>query len=274
MILTFAALAAVLSVFFSRFIRFKDDGLNALTPLAVPKLEVIRVPFHPPSPQDAPSDINGAVMRGYNILMDTQTHAAAFIGNKLSCKNCHFQGGLTQGGQNGGISLVGIGAIYPKSLGIQGSIVDLVKRTNDCFERSLNGKPLHADNPEMLAILAYYQWISKGLPIYEDISWLGLAPLQSREKPDPQSGERIFGQKCVMCHGPSGQGTPAGPPLWGQESFSDGSGLAGVEKLAAFSRSNMPLGNPDLAIQDAMNVAAFIAGRPRPHFPKLKIGRD
>ena len=86
-------------------------------------------------------------------------------------------------------------------------ISDLLSRTNSCFEKSMNGKPLPLDSKEMIALVTYYQWISKGLPIYADIPWLGVQQLKSAHKPDHAKGQQVFAQKCFMCHGDNGEGT-------------------------------------------------------------------
>lgn len=79
-------------------------------------------------------------------------------------------------------------------------------------------------------------------------------------------------QKCAMCHGANGQGTLAAPPLWGKDSFNDGAGMAKLDNFSAFTHLNMPLGNPDLSIEDALDVALFVTTEPRPHFAE-KTGR-
>ena len=45
---------------------------------------------------------------------------------------------------------------------------------------------------------------------------------------------------------------------------------AKTANLAAFAHFNMPLGNPDLPVNDALDVAAFVAAQPRPHFTAAK----
>jgi thiosulfate dehydrogenase len=210
--------------------------------------------------------IRDAVLLGYNLMMETRKYAPKFVGNKLSCTNCHFHGGISQGGKNGGISLVGVAATYPKFRKRQDAAVDLVTRINDCFQRSMKGKPLPPDGKEMTAIITYYHWISKGLPIYADIPWLGLRRIESAHLPDPAKGKRVFVEKCAPCHGTVGQGTGIAPPLWGNDSFNDGAGMHKPQTLAAFAEENMPKGNPDLTVADALDVAAFVAKQPRPHF--------
>lgn len=281
-ILIFAVVGAGISIVFGRFVSFSDISsvvaASEKTDVAVQTGMATShaggaIAFNPPSVQDAPANIKDAVMLGHNILTDTGKYAGQYVGNKLDCSNCHFKGGMTQGGENGGLSLVGVGATYPQYKKRQNYAVDLVTRTNDCFQRSMNGKPLPADSKEMIAIVTYYQWISKGLPIYADIPWLGVKHLKSAHKPDAAKGKQVFAQKCAMCHGDNGQGTPAAPPLWGNDSFNDGAGMHKLENLAAFAKGNMPKGNPDLTVENALDVAGFVTTRPRPHFTeKAKQG--
>jgi thiosulfate dehydrogenase len=274
LIVIFSLVGAGVSLIFSKFIKFSDiESIASIMPEKIVSQQGTSAkptngvfPFYPPSPQDAPTDIKEAVLLGFNILTNTQKYAARYVGNKLTCGNCHFKGGMTEGGKNGGLSLVGVGAAYPKFRKRQNFSVDLVSRTNDCFERSMNGSPLPADSKEMIAIVTYYQWISKGLPVYADIPWLGLPPLKSDHKPDQTKGEQVFAQKCFMCHGDNGQGTLAAPPLWGEDSFNDGAGMAKLDNFYAFTHFNMPLGNPELSVEEALDVAEFVITRPRPHY--------
>jgi cytochrome c peroxidase len=222
--------------------------------------------YNPPAPESAPAEIKDAVMLGYHILKETPKYAGAYVGNALACTNCHFNGGLTKGGKNGGLSLVGVGATYPAYKKREHYAVDLITRTNDCFERSMNGKPLPASSREMTAIVTYYQWISKGLPIYAEIPWLGLPLLKSSHRPNPGAGEKIMAHTCSMCHGSKGEGTPAGPALWGPNSFNNGAGMARLQDFAAFVHLNMPKGNPVLTEGQALDVAAYVTAQPRPHF--------
>jgi len=269
-----AIIGAGLSVFFSRFMNLSATGGNAapmsgpnvLPQAAPPQEDAAAVVYSPPSIQDAPESIREAVLLGYNLLLETGKYAPENVGNKLSCSNCHFKAGLTRGDKNGGLSLVGVGVTYPKYRKRQDYAVNLVTRTNDCFKRSMNGSPLPEESKEMTAIVTYYQWISKGLPVYGEIPWLGIKPLQSTHVPDKTRGEQLYGAKCSACHGKNGEGTAAAPPLWGDDSFNDGAGMHKPVNMAAFAHLNMPQGNPDLAVEDALDVADFVAAQPRPHF--------
>lgn len=65
------------------------------------------------------------------------------------------------------------------------------------------------------------------------------------------------------------------PPLWGDESFNIGAGMARTFTAAAFVKHNMPigfqerfpLGQGGLSDQDAVDVAEYFSHQPRPDFP-------
>lgn len=218
--------------------------------------------FNPPRPEDAPADMRDAVMLGYNIMLDTAKYAPQYTGNGLTCSNCHFNGGIARDG----IPLVGVAATYPKYRTRANFATDLVARTNECFERSMNGKPAPVTSREMQALQAYYAWISRGLPIYSTVPWLGVKRIKSDHMPNAELGATVFRARCTPCHGTDGQGSNVGPPLWGPKSFNDGAGMNKVEMLASFAFANMPRGAPGLSVDQALDVAAFITQQPRPHF--------
>jgi len=267
-ILLSAIVGAALSLIFSKSIRFSkvETPKPSATPSASVTEKTVSVSFNPPQPQEAPPDIRDAVMLGYNILMDTPKYAPQYIGNKMKCRNCHFEAGRMKDG----VSLVGVGAAYPRYRERHRDSVNLVMRTNDCFERSMNGRPLPSNSKEMNAIITYLHWISKGLPIYADIPWLGLKPFESAHQPSPTKGKEVYVQKCAACHGDNGQGTPIGPPLWGKASFNDGASMAQLAYFAAFTHKFMPQGNPQLTEEESIDVAAFATRQPRPHFVAKK----
>ncbi len=227
-----------------------------------PELRPDQVVFDPPRPQDAPADIRDGVMLGYHIMMDTQKYATDYVGNKLQCRSCHFDGGR----ERNTLSLVGVAAKYPKYRKRRQYVTDLVTRTQGCFQRSMNGRALPPEGRLMQALMAYYHWISKGVPIYAQVPWLGLKKLKSSHQPDMAAGERVFRAVCVRCHGLQGQGTAIAPPLWGPGSFNDGAGMHKLKNFAAFSHHFMPKSNPTLTVEQALDVAAFAVSRPRPHF--------
>ncbi|MGH9524678.1 MAG: c-type cytochrome [Terriglobales bacterium] len=233
-----------------------------LQAVPAPAARTATMAFSPPNPEDAPADIRDAVMMGYNIMLDTAKYAPAYTGNGLSCSNCHFNGGIAQDG----IPLVGVAAVYPKYRERARYATDLVARTDECFERSMNGKAAPVESREMQALQAYYAWISRGIPIYSKVPWLGVKRIKTDHVPNAEAGATVFRARCTPCHGTDGQGTNVAPPLWGPKSFNDGAGMNKVEMLASFAFANMPRGAPGLSVAQAFDVAAFIAHQSRPHF--------
>lgn len=220
--------------------------------------------FNPPTIESAPFGIIDAVNLGFNVMVDTQRYAAGYVGNKLKCKNCHFEGGMTRGGSSGGISLVGV-TVACSERGEKGHTEDLAFRINTCFKRNLNGRPLPENSKELQGLMAYFRWISKDLPVRSNIPWLGLKSIKSSHKPDTETGRKAFDKNCAICHGGNGEGMH-GPPTWGPGSFSDGSDMANPKVLGSFIHSNMPYRNPLLKVEEALDLAGYIASQPRPHF--------
>ena len=128
-ILLSAMAGGALSLIFSKFIHSNKAEIPkpSATPNPSVAEEINSVSFNPPQPQEAPPDIRDAVMLGYNILMDTQRYAPQYVGNKMKCRNCHFEAGRTMKG----LSLVGVGATYPWYKERHRDSVNLVRRTND-----------------------------------------------------------------------------------------------------------------------------------------------
>lgn len=222
--------------------------------------------FNLVDPSQAPKDIRSMARLGYNVILDTQTHAKEYCGNELNCTNCHFAGGNTTGGAQGGISLAGVGTRYPMYDTRLQRIIDLEQRINNCFTRSMNGKPVPHDSELMLAMVTYLQWISKNLPIYKPVPWLGLRPLQIRKKGDPEQGKRLYHVYCALCHKDTGEGDSDVPPVWGDRSFNDAAGMNKEPTLASFIYWNMPYMDltPVLSEEQAQDIAAYIIAQPRP----------
>jgi thiosulfate dehydrogenase len=159
--------------------------------------------------------------------------------------------------------------------------VDLTMRINGCFQRSMNGKPLGTDSTEMHAMLAYMDWLRQGVAKGDKTAARNAGPIDESLVPDPERGRTIYAAQCASCHGANGQGMKdqAGdyifPPLWGDESFNIGAGLARTYKAAQFVKYAMPpamhleapLGAGGvLSDQDAVDVAEFFTHMPRPDF--------
>ena len=221
--------------------------------------------FAPPKISDAPTKMRAEVQRGFNIINQTSRYVSDYSGNKMSCSDCHGNAGM----EKDSLSLVGVSAVYPKYNQIADKVVDLTTMTNMCLQANLNAKPLPSDSNDMIAILAYFQWISKDIPVYAEVDWLGLEPLTSKNEPDIQNGKKEY-SLCTRCHGENGQGSSrnGAHPLWGDNSFTDGSSMAKQDILAGFIKKFMPKGNTGLNTQRASDIAAFILSNPRPEMKK------
>ncbi len=100
-----------------------------------------------PSFESIPSTPEGEQIRlGYNLVVNTQTYAKAFVGNGLSCSNCHLEAGRKIGAG----TYVGVSLSYPRYRARAGRQISLQERINECFERSMNGHALPEDSPEMV----------------------------------------------------------------------------------------------------------------------------
>jgi thiosulfate dehydrogenase len=203
-----------------------------------------------------------------------------FSGNNLACQNCHLQAGT----QPYAMPLTGIWGQFPQYRGREGGVATLEDRINGCLERSMNGRPLPLDGPEMRAFAAYMRWLSTGIPA--GASLIGAGTMRIKEPAraaDPGRGAAVYADVCGVCHGDDGSGQRAPgsagyqvPPLWGPDSYNDGAGMNRVLTAAAYAMHNMPFGTtfagPVLTDDDAYDVAAFIVSQPRPH--KRDLDKD
>lgn len=229
-------------------------------------IDGLEVTFDLLDPELAPPDIREKVLLGYHIMLDTKKYAKEYCGNNVSCKNCHFGAGITLGEKNGGISLIGVTGAYPQYSQRSKKMITLAERLNNCFMRSMNGKPLPMNSPEMEALLTYLEWISCEVSHVKNIPWLGLDDLQSKHKPDAKHGEIVYKDHCAICHQPDGSGAAGIPPLWGPHSFNSGAGMSTMPMLSSFVYSNMPYQEACLTEEEALDVAAYVISKPRPKF--------
>lgn len=197
---------------------------------------------------------------------------AANATNGMNCQNCHLQAGTKTFGIN--YSLVA--STYPKYRARSGSVEDIYKRVNDCFERSLNGKAVGKDSREMQAIVTYINFIGSNISKGENPNGSGFHDLAFLDREcNPVDGEKIFQNKCASCHGKDGSGKINAegwgftyPPLWGDYSYNTGAGLYRVSYFAKFIKYNMPEGVTHTTTQltdgEAWDIAAFVNSMPRP----------
>lgn len=214
-----------------------------------------------------------SIRRGLALVTATRDSLPMNVGSGLRCVSCH----LDSGRRAFAMPWVGAYGRFPQYRSRSGKVARLEDRINDCFQRSLNGRPLPTEGEDMRDIVAYISWLSRG-SVSGRRAWGNgidsLAPLV----PDTARGREAFVQHCARCHGPDGQGRltsgvpNAGPPLWGPGSFNIGAGMARVRVMAAFVRRAMPFDAPGtITEQTAFDVAGFLAARPRPDLPGKEL---
>jgi len=215
---------------------------------------------------------------GRSLIVNTSFYFGpkGIIANKsngLNCQNCHLDAGTRLFGNN--FSLVSTG--YPRYKERSGTIETVVKKVQDCFERSLNGKTIDSNSREMKAFVAYLQWIGKNvkkdsLPEGSGIEEL---PFLNRAA-DTAKGRIVYVLKCQTCHGKNGEGILNAdgtaytyPALWGKHSYNIGASIYRISKFAGYVKNNMPFGatheKEQLTNEEAWDVAAFVNSQPHPY---------
>jgi thiosulfate dehydrogenase len=215
-----------------------------------------------PGDSEIPPDAFGAsVRRGMALLTATRESLPDHVGNALRCTSCHLDAGRRENG-----SWVGVYARFPQYRSRRGAVELIEDRINDCFRRSMNGTVLPPDGKDMRDMVAYLAFLSWNTPVGRPTPSTRLQRFASLS-PDSAAGQRTYLTECVRCHGDNGQGTVAGPPVWGPESFNIGAGMARVRTAASFIRDNMPFDRPGtLSDQQAFDVARYVVSQPRPDF--------
>ena len=180
-----------------------------------------------------------------------------------------------------GSPFVGVSAFFPSYAPRAGKVVSLEERINGCFRRSMNGKPLPPQSADMQAMVAYFDWMKNNTRPEDKVAGRGVGKVDPAIKPDLANGKAVYAKQCAVCHGDNGEGLARAdgervyPPLWGDQSFNIGAGMARTYTAAAFVKRNMPigfheqfpLGQGGLSDQEAVDVAAYFSGQPRPDFP-------
>ncbi len=218
------------------------------------------------------------LVRGMRLNLETRTLAPQNVGDNLNCTTCHLNAGTVADGS----PYVGVSAFFPSYGPRAGKVITLAERINGCFKRSMNGKPIKPDQPDMKAMVAYFDWMKNGVKAGEKVVGRGIGKIDATLKPNLANGMAVYAKQCAMCHGKEGEGLREATgrqiyaPLWGEQSFNIGAGMARTSKAAAFVKSNMPialsdkfpLGQGGLSDQDALDVAEYFSHQPRPDFPE------
>lgn len=231
-----------------------------------------------------PNDKYGQTVRQGKALLE-QTYkfigpevadpAKRYAGNNLACVTCH----VDAGGRKFGNPWVGTFVSFPQYRGREDAISTTEERINGCMERSMNGRKLPLDSPEMKAMVAYMHFLSTNIPVGAKVEGTGVLRLKLMDRAaDPVAGKQVYMTYCVACHGAEGQGVRRGkvgdadgyqfPPLWGPDSYNNGAGMSRGILAAGFIKGNMPSGTTHaktvLSDEQAFDVAAFINSQPRP----------
>jgi thiosulfate dehydrogenase len=220
--------------------------------------------YQPPVVDSTPDDpYEAAVYRGLAILTHTRDSLPHYVHANLNCTSCH----LDEGRRANAAPLVGVMARYPRYVDRVGAVVPIEDRINYCFTRSLAGARLPSDSREMQDLVAYFAFISRGVPTGEHVRGEGLAQMPKLTG-DSAAGRRLFTDNCARCHGSTGAGMGVIPALWGPQPFSIGASMARTERAASFIRHNMPFDRPGtLTDQQAYDIAAYVTSMPRVDMP-------
>jgi thiosulfate dehydrogenase len=237
-----------------------------------------------------PRDAHGLQVReGRDLVTATYAYigpnvpdpSKRYAGNNLACSNCHLEAGT----KKFGLPLFGLYNDFPQYSARSGGEIGIEDRINSCMTRSMNGRPLAHDTPEMQALVAYIKFLSTGVARNQRVPGLGTGQMpELRRAAAPARGEPHYLRNCAACHNTDGsgvRGSIAGsdlgyvmPPLWGRDTFNDGAGMARIINLANFIHFNMPHGadylNPQISVDDAWDIAAFVLSHPRPHLAGIE----
>jgi thiosulfate dehydrogenase len=216
------------------------------------------------------------LVRGMRLHLETKALLPDNVANDLNCTSCHLNAGTVADGS----PFVGLSAFFPSYAPRAGRVITLEERINGCFLRSMHGKPLPVDSPDMRAMVAYFDWMKGATRASDQVPGRGVGKIDVRIQPDPANGRNVYAAQCAACHGREGEGLHQAdggtvyPPLWGERSFNIGAGMARTYTAAAFVKRNMPigareqfpLGQGGLTDQQAVDVAAYFSHEPRPDF--------
>lgn len=236
-------------------------------------------PFAPPAEDTIPAGPAGdAIRRGRMIFTATSANAGRYVGNGLTCSNCHLDAGRKADASPMWAAWVS----YPAYRAKNGRVNTMEDRIRDCFLYSMNAPASNVGTPPPYGddiyrdLQSYFAWLATGARAGKSLPGRGFVKLA--ETPlghDPDRGATVFAGQCASCHGAGGQGQANAdgsysiPPLWGPHSYNWGAGMAGIASAAGFIKANMPYGQGNtLTDQQAWDVAAYVDSRERPRDPR------
>lgn len=206
-----------------------------------------------------------------------------YTGSRMNCGSCHLQAGTMPGT----LSLTDTYQKYPRFSGRDGGERDLKHRIDGCMERSMNGRVLPRDGVEMNAMIAYLKQLSEEYAAMHPLAKAISEPPPFRTPDRAASiaaGGEVYKEQCALCHGRDGLGLRASatdprrgfvfPPLWGDDSYNEGAGMARLLTAARFIKAKMPYGKPTLTDDEAYDVAAYVNAQPRPMMDPARLAED
>lgn len=229
--------------------------------------------FKPPPVESMPDDDFGqAVRMGERIFTNTKENAGKYVGNALTCANCHLDAGRKADASPLWAAYVS----YPAFRSKDGHVNTFAERLQGCFRFSMNGKAPPLGDPVLVSLETYAYWLAKGAPVGENLPGRGYPKVNTPARaPDYVRGSKLYDQHCALCHGADGAGQASAgktvfPPLWGSRSFNWGAGMHEIQNAAGFIKANMPLGlGGTLTDQEAWDVAMFMDSHERPQDPRF-----
>lgn len=234
--------------------------------------------FNPPRYADMLKSPNAPqLIYGMRLMRDTKRLLPHFVGDGLNCDSCHINGGTMALGS----PYVGVSAQFPSYNKRAGHIIDFKDRINGCMQRSMAGHPLDRNSNEMNAMVAYVDWMRNGYQMKQKIPGRGIGKISHSIIPNDANGKEVYKNSCAVCHGKHGEGVKRAdgsylfPPLWGNDSYNIGAGMAKTYTAAAFAKNVMPLSNTfhfpvgqgGLTDQQAVDVGEYFSHMPRRDFP-------
>ncbi|MGH7737265.1 MAG: c-type cytochrome [Candidatus Tyrphobacter sp.] len=210
--------------------------------------------------------LGGEIRYGRELIMQTREAMPHNVGARMECAACHIAGGT----QPHGGSFAGVYATFPQWNGRAHRLITLQDRIAECFLYSMNGRPPAYSSREMIAIVAYIAWLSRGSPVLAtNVKPRGFRIPLPKGAPDATAGSKLFSARCALCHGAAGAGGGPFPPLWGSGSFNNGAGMSHLNRMTGFVYYNMPQNAPHtLTVQEAYDVSGFVLSHARPSFRK------
>ncbi|GAA3560302.1 MAG: c-type cytochrome [Pseudomonadales bacterium] len=247
-------------------------------PVNLPTYEEGKYVHQAPTVEDLMADeslhpeLREVILKGRDMFLNTQQFRGEYVFNDMTCKSCH----MGEGRMNWSGPVWPAVTTLPDFRGKNRHVNSVEERIAGCFAYSMNGQPPAYGSDDMLAMVAYHQWLARSAPVYErNIAGRGFSHL-GRERPelDYGRGREVYEQQCAVCHGDDGQGQHKDgqvvfPPLWGDDSYNWGAGMTRIFTAASFIKNNMPLGKPgSLSDDDAWQVANYINSQERPQDPR------